>query len=484
MVNFQALILENLSLFRNLLFLCCLGYWWILYVWLRPTSQAIRRGALASLVQFWLGLLADILYLKLGIWSYRPMPFTLAGTPFDLHLDWALLWGFGLVWLADRLLGDTPRTRQIFLYIGIWTILTTAFDTVMVESMIFLEKIEPFWWLADLLFLAVIQGITLWFYRSIGTADEPDCGLGAIPPIRPYPRALIYMSFAIPFFFIFVPDQIEAAARMVGFKVNTTPVPLLPQMLTFVAVALGGWATHEFAQRGRGTPVPWDPPRNFVASGPYLFTANPMQQSGLLLTLAVLLARPSWVMVGFFMDVMLMAAVVFALFEPAYLRSHFSVIYASYRAQVKPWHYTFNYQPPKRPIVFYDAGCNLCQVVIQTLMALDYRRMLCFSPLHGQVAREILPQAHLNCLDNSLLFWEPGLTSADPGLISSQARACLRILSYTPLPVSLLAVFEGIPGVTLLGDRLYHFIAARRHKLWLLPGKACRLLKYDERYLP
>jgi hypothetical protein len=205
-----------------------------------------------------------------------------------------LLWGFGLVWLADRMLGQRAGIRPVLLYLGAWTLFTVAFDAAMAEWLIFLEDFHPLWWAADIVFLILIQGATLWFYRSVGLADETTCGLGSLPPIHPYPRALIYMSFALPCFFIFIPDQVEAAARLLGFEVRPTPLPGLPWLLALAAAALGGWATHEFARRGRGTPIPWDPPRYLVVSGPYLLTANPMQQAGLLLTLAVLLARPSW----------------------------------------------------------------------------------------------------------------------------------------------------------------------------------------------
>ena len=48
----------------------------------------------------------------------------------------------------------------------------------------------------------------------------------------------------------------------------------------FVTVALGLWlfavCLFYFWSRGRGTLAPWDPPRRFVAEGPYRFVRNPM----------------------------------------------------------------------------------------------------------------------------------------------------------------------------------------------------------------
>ena len=41
-------------------------------------------------------------------------------------------------------------------------------------------------------------------------------------------------------------------------------------------LALAGGCIATFLGRGRGTPAPFDPPRTFVASGPYRWVRNPM----------------------------------------------------------------------------------------------------------------------------------------------------------------------------------------------------------------
>src|SRR5262245_9630300 len=53
-----------------------------------------------------------------------------------------------------------------------------------------------------------------------------------------------------------------------------------------------------FAIRGKGTPVPFDPPRNFVAFGPYRAVRNPMYIGGWLLIVGfALIARSSSVLI-------------------------------------------------------------------------------------------------------------------------------------------------------------------------------------------
>jgi len=52
-----------------------------------------------------------------------------------------------------------------------------------------------------------------------------------------------------------------------------------------IGLALFGWSLFLFWTRGRGTLAPWDPPRRFVADGPYRYVRNPMI-SGVVLILS------------------------------------------------------------------------------------------------------------------------------------------------------------------------------------------------------
>src|ERR1043166_3347399 len=70
---------------------------------------------------------------------------------------------------------------------------------------------------------------------------------------------------------------------------------LLFQLLMLPAV-FGLTAVQEFAARGLGTPVPFDPPKRLVTTGVYSFVANPMQLSAVVLLFAVgIVLRNVWV---------------------------------------------------------------------------------------------------------------------------------------------------------------------------------------------
>ena len=57
-------------------------------------------------------------------------------------------------------------------------------------------------------------------------------------------------------------------------------------------------AAQEFALRGKGTPLPQDPTRHLVTSGPYAYIANPMQFSTCLVLLALAVALGSAQLAG------------------------------------------------------------------------------------------------------------------------------------------------------------------------------------------
>lgn len=99
-----------------------------------------------------------------------------------------------------------------------------------------------------------------------------------------------------------------------------------------VAACLGTLATV-----GRGTPAPFDPPREFVAVGPYRYVRNPMYLGAAAVILGTGLAVSSSSVVlltgGF---LMVMHAFVLLHEEPA-LELRFGDSYRQYRASVHRW---------------------------------------------------------------------------------------------------------------------------------------------------
>jgi protein-S-isoprenylcysteine O-methyltransferase Ste14 len=108
-------------------------------------------------------------------------------------------------------------------------------------------------------------------------------------------------------------------------------------ILALPTAALGLFCAGEFIIRGRGTPAPFDAPREFVAAGPYGFVRNPMYVGGLLFLagLALYWHSISILLMTLFLFAVVHAFVVF--YEEPTLRKQFGATYQEYCRNVHRW---------------------------------------------------------------------------------------------------------------------------------------------------
>ena len=117
-----------------------------------------------------------------------------------------------------------------------------------------------------------------------------------------------------------------------GIEVKTYHFDKIAYIVLFISLAVGGWAVCEFAQKGEGTPIPLDDPKFLVTSGPYLLMPNPMQFSGILLTVSVLLFQFHWVNLIYLLDVIVVVYLVFEHFEGIQLRQAYGDFFQKIRS--------------------------------------------------------------------------------------------------------------------------------------------------------
>ena len=149
-------------------------------------------------------------------------------------------------------------------------------------------------------------------------------------------RALAYATLFMGLVLVFLP------ARVLSWSGVTRPVASVPEQLAGMAIGAAGAALAlscilTFAFAGKGTPAPWDPPRQLVIRGPYRFVRNPMYVgAGLALAGAALYYRSLALLVyaaAFFLVTHLF---VIGYEEPA-LRRAFGEQYEAYCRRVGRW---------------------------------------------------------------------------------------------------------------------------------------------------
>ena len=122
-----------------------------------------------------------------------------------------------------------------------------------------------------------------------------------------------------------IPVALPAWLRPVGYGV------------AFAGALIAAACIGTFVTRGRGTPAPFDPPRAFVATGPYRWVRNPMYvgAAAVILGAGLVLSSPSIVLLSFAF-LLVMHLFVVLLEEPA-LTDRFGDAYEEYRSSVHRW---------------------------------------------------------------------------------------------------------------------------------------------------
>lgn len=145
-------------------------------------------------------------------------------------------------------------------------------------------------------------------------------------------------AYATAFFWIWYTAALSV--KPLDARMGYEP-PAWSFLLGIWLVGLGGIlaliCVSTFVHRGKGTPAPFDPPRKFVATGPYRSVRNPMYIGGLLIFFGFGMMERS-------PSIMLLAVVVsigfhlfVVLFEEPGLERRFGESYLAYKNQVGRW---------------------------------------------------------------------------------------------------------------------------------------------------
>jgi protein-S-isoprenylcysteine O-methyltransferase Ste14 len=152
-------------------------------------------------------------------------------------------------------------------------------------------------------------------------------------------RAVIYATLFIGLVLIYMPSRVAFASGI------PRPDIALPQLVGLVIATAGGaiavWCIFSFAIFGRGTPAPFDPPRQLVTQGPYRFVRNPIYigAGGALAGAAVFYL--SWPLLVYACVLLVTSHLLVVFYEEPALERTFGQEYESYKHQVGRWWPTF-----------------------------------------------------------------------------------------------------------------------------------------------
>lgn len=149
-------------------------------------------------------------------------------------------------------------------------------------------------------------------------------------------RTITYASLFIGFLLVFLPGQVLERTGIIR-PGRIGAMELVGILIGVAGAALAIWCILTFAVIGKGTPAPFDPPRQLVIAGPYRYVRNPMYiGAGLALLGAAIFYRSG--ALALYTGLFLVITHLFVLLyeEPA-LTQTFGDAYQQYRTTVRRW---------------------------------------------------------------------------------------------------------------------------------------------------
>lgn len=149
-------------------------------------------------------------------------------------------------------------------------------------------------------------------------------------------RAIACAALFIGLIFIYLPDQLLSWTGIVR-PALTGPPQIAGMIIGGVGAAIALWCVFAFAAIGKGTPAPFDPPRQLVIEGPYRFARNPMY-IGASLGLAGTAIFYGSLSLSIYAGAFLLAAHLFVVvYEEPTLRKSFGADFEAYCQRIRRW---------------------------------------------------------------------------------------------------------------------------------------------------
>jgi len=152
--------------------------------------------------------------------------------------------------------------------------------------------------------------------------------------------SILLRGVVLVMLFIAVWVWLAVIARRLDYATGATPPDWLRPIgwiFTFTGGSIGLTCVWLFLTAGRGTPAPFDPPKVFVATGPYRYVRNPMYVGAVIALVGI-----GFIVRSF--SILILAALFWALahimvlyYEEPALKKRFGDSFARYTCEVNRW---------------------------------------------------------------------------------------------------------------------------------------------------
>src|SRR5215217_995774 len=143
-------------------------------------------------------------------------------------------------------------------------------------------------------------------------------------------KSLLYLIFEAGLFALYMPLTLLRA----GPQVETGIFSLLAIPLWLIGGLMVLWCFWDFTFKGRGTPLPIDPPKELVFTGPYRYVRNPIYVGVLAIFLGHFLWFGYWALLIYMILAFVGVHSFVVLYEEPTLKRKFGAAYEAYLKRV------------------------------------------------------------------------------------------------------------------------------------------------------
>jgi protein-S-isoprenylcysteine O-methyltransferase Ste14 len=149
-------------------------------------------------------------------------------------------------------------------------------------------------------------------------------------------RAVTYAAVFIGLVLVYLPSAVLTRTGVTG-PARLGPWQVAGLVITTAGAALVLWCIASFVVLGRGTPAPFDPPRQLVVRGPYRHVRNPMYLGAGLALAGAALFYKTFVLAAYAGAFLVVLHLFVVLYEEPTLRRLFGGAYDAYCRSVPRW---------------------------------------------------------------------------------------------------------------------------------------------------
>ena len=146
-------------------------------------------------------------------------------------------------------------------------------------------------------------------------------------------KSLLYLIIEAGLFALYVP----LALLRSGPRLETGVISLLALPLWLIGSLVVLWCFWDFTFKGRGTPMPIDPPRELVVTGFYRYVRNPIYVGVLAIFLGHFLWLGYWTLLIYTVLAFIGVHFFIILYEEPTLKRKFGASYEEYLKKVPRW---------------------------------------------------------------------------------------------------------------------------------------------------